>query len=311
MNTGRWEGKKRKSVRYESIFSEVSAPLSPDLKRGLEERAKEGGDWLNMMPRYKNNNVLGEGEFRDGLLMRYMSEPSDLPSHCDGCGKKFGLKHALDCKTGGLITARHDELRDELCVVGTQAYSPAAIRDEPYVKSGRNRSGQDQEAADDSPVRVITRKRGEEEGELRGDLSIRGLWNRQTDTIIDVRITNSDAKSYLNKTVAKHLLAQEKEKKDKYLPMCREQRKNFTPFVATVDGILGREAKMMCKQLAKQLALKWARPVSVTQQYVNQTVQVAILRSVHRCIRGARASPRRPDHIFLPFEDGAGLGLYR
>eukprot|EP00957_Ditylum_brightwellii_P124573 9494300-Ditylum_brightwellii.AAC.1 len=64
-------------------------------------------------------------------------------------------------------------------------------------------------------------------------------------------------KSYLNRTVAKHLLAQEKKKKDKYLLMCREQQKNFTPFVAMVDGILDKEAKMMCKQLAKQLALKW------------------------------------------------------
>eukprot|EP00957_Ditylum_brightwellii_P132835 10129202-Ditylum_brightwellii.AAC.1 len=78
-----------------------------------------------------------------------------------------------------------------------------------------------------------------------------------------------------------------------------------------MDGILGREAKMMCKHLAKQLALKWARLVSVTQQYVHQTVQVAILRSVHRCRRGVRASPHRPDHIFLPFEDGAGLGTCR
>eukprot|EP00957_Ditylum_brightwellii_P110973 8463434-Ditylum_brightwellii.AAC.1 len=95
--------------------------------------------------------------------MQYMSEPSDLPSHCDGGVKKFGLKHALDCKTGGLITARHDELRDELCVVGTQAYSPAAIRNKPYIKSGRNCSGQGQEAADDSSVRVITCKKGNEE----------------------------------------------------------------------------------------------------------------------------------------------------
>eukprot|EP00957_Ditylum_brightwellii_P021084 1588631-Ditylum_brightwellii.AAC.1 len=85
MNRGQWEGKKRKSVRYENIYSEVCAPLSLDLKRGLEERAKEGGDWLNMLPRYKNNNVLGEGDFRDGLLMWYMSEPLDLPTHCDGC----------------------------------------------------------------------------------------------------------------------------------------------------------------------------------------------------------------------------------
>eukprot|EP00957_Ditylum_brightwellii_P054307 4114412-Ditylum_brightwellii.AAC.1 len=36
------------------------------------------------------------------------------------------------------------------------------------------------------------------------------------------------------------------------------EEKNFTPFLATVDGILVREAKIICKQLAKQSALKWA-----------------------------------------------------
>eukprot|EP00957_Ditylum_brightwellii_P109686 8366668-Ditylum_brightwellii.AAC.1 len=156
----------------------------------------------------------------------------------------------------------------------------------------------------------MKQKKGWEEGELWGNLSIRSLWERQTDTIVDVRITNSDAKSYLNKTVAKHLLAQEKKKKNKYLPMCREQRKNFTPFIAMVDRILGRDAKMMCKQLAKQLALKWTCHILVTQQYVNQTVQVVILCSVHCCIRGVWALSHRTDHIFLPFEDGASLGLY-
>eukprot|EP00957_Ditylum_brightwellii_P144110 10980120-Ditylum_brightwellii.AAC.1 len=67
---------------------------------------------------------------------------------------------------------------------------------------------------------------------------------------------------------------------------------------------------MMCKQLAKQLALKWACHVSVKQKYVNQMVNVAILCSMHCCIQGAWALPRQADHIFLPFEDGAGLGLY-
>eukprot|EP00957_Ditylum_brightwellii_P073341 5573643-Ditylum_brightwellii.AAC.1 len=191
-----------------------------------------------------------------------------------------------------------------------QAYSPAAICNEPYIKPGRNCCVQGQEAADNSTVCVIEWKKGEDEGKLQGDLSIRGLWECQTDTIINVRITNSDTKSHLNETVDKHLLAQEKEKKDKYLPLCREQRKNFTQFIATVGRILGREVKMMYKQLAKQFALKWACHVLVTQQYVNQTVQMAIVRSVHRCIRGSRALPCRTDYIFLSFEDGASLGLY-
>eukprot|EP00957_Ditylum_brightwellii_P102847 7837234-Ditylum_brightwellii.AAC.1 len=69
MNRGRWEGKLQKNVRYENIYSEVCAPLSPDFKQDLEERAKEEGDWLNMLPQYKNNNVLDKGEFWDGLLL--------------------------------------------------------------------------------------------------------------------------------------------------------------------------------------------------------------------------------------------------
>eukprot|EP00957_Ditylum_brightwellii_P198504 15128508-Ditylum_brightwellii.AAC.1 len=82
----------------------------------MEERAKEGGDWLNMLPRNKNNNVLDEGGFCDGLLLRYMCAPQDLPSHCDSCGRKIGL----DCKTRGLITARHDEqTRSELLPPGS------------------------------------------------------------------------------------------------------------------------------------------------------------------------------------------------
>eukprot|EP00957_Ditylum_brightwellii_P125590 9573101-Ditylum_brightwellii.AAC.1 len=77
-----------------------------------------------------------------------------------------------------------------------------------------------------------------------------------------------------------------------------------------VDRILGREAKIMCKQLAKHLALKQACHVTAMQKYVNQTVQVAILHATHQCIQGSRALPHQADHISLPFENGAGLGLY-
>eukprot|EP00957_Ditylum_brightwellii_P184485 14051782-Ditylum_brightwellii.AAC.1 len=97
---------------------------------------------------------------------------ADLPSYCDGCGRKFGLKHALDCKTGGLITARHNELRDKLCVVSTQAYSPAAICNKPYIKPGWNCCPQTQSVDDNSPVCVHKRSKDKEEGELKGDLSI-------------------------------------------------------------------------------------------------------------------------------------------
>jgi len=46
----------------------------------------------------------------------------------------------------------------------------------------------------------------------RGDLLIRGFWEGSTDTIIDVRVSNLDSKSYKNLPPKKALERQEKEK---------------------------------------------------------------------------------------------------
>ena len=33
---------------------------------------------------------------------------------CDGCGDKFTFQHALECRKGGLVTQRHNEVKDAL-----------------------------------------------------------------------------------------------------------------------------------------------------------------------------------------------------
>ena len=35
-----------------------------------------------------------------------------MPANCDGCGAATSLEHALDCEKGGLVTQRHNEVRD-------------------------------------------------------------------------------------------------------------------------------------------------------------------------------------------------------
>ena len=106
---------------------------------------------------------------------------------------------------------------------------------------------------------------------------IRGLWARGTDCIIDMRITDVDAKSNLSKHPDKVLIAHEKEKRKKYLKACLERRRYFTPFVVSTDGLLGKEAKTLLKKILALLAEKWEKSYSEVCGYVSAWMSIAIV----------------------------------
>jgi hypothetical protein len=111
-----------------------------------------------------------------------------------------------------------------------------------------------------------------------------------------MRITDTEARSYRNKDYDKVLADHEKEKKRKYLQVCLEQRKNFTPMVYSVDGIAGREARHAEKHLATMLAEKWKRPYPQMVCYVRTRMTLAVVKANSLLIRGSRDthSRRRP-----------------
>eukprot|EP00957_Ditylum_brightwellii_P201159 15324330-Ditylum_brightwellii.AAC.1 len=132
----------------------------------------------------------------------------------------------------------------------------------------------------------------------------------ETEAIINVRVTNSDGKSYLLNMVKKCLEDQEREKKDKYLKLCMEQRKDFIPFVCIVDGVLAHEAKMTLKQIAQTLAKKWSYHHSHAQNYVNMMTSVAIVCATHQCLRQSRVPAKYMNPNLLPFEDSTGMCIF-
>ena len=90
-----------------------------------------------MQPSTVNGTDLGEQEWRNALFLRYDINPLDLLSHCDGCQVKFLISHALNCKKGGLVTARHNEIRDGVADLASKAFTTSHMRNDPLIYSGR------------------------------------------------------------------------------------------------------------------------------------------------------------------------------
>ena len=95
------------------------------------------GAWLTVLLSTVNGTKLGAQEWCDALFLWYGLEPPDLPSHCDGCDANFAISHALDCKKGGLVTARHNELCDRVVDLAGKAFTHAHVCDNPLIYSGR------------------------------------------------------------------------------------------------------------------------------------------------------------------------------
>eukprot|EP00731_Ephydatia_muelleri_P009682 Em0005g268a len=66
----------------------------------------------------------------DGLAISYLRH---LFACCDGCGADFTLQHGMDCKKGGLVIQRHNEVRDCLGDISSEVW-PSVIK-EPIKKT--------------------------------------------------------------------------------------------------------------------------------------------------------------------------------
>ena len=94
-------------------------------------------------------------------------------------GADFTHQHASDCKKGGLVILRHNEIRDCIGDLVSQLW-PQVIK-EPIVNEAT--------ATSSDPG-------------LRLDLGIRGVWQPQVEKLLDVRVIDTDA----HHTAIEHLM---------------------------------------------------------------------------------------------------------
>ena len=101
----------------------------------------------------------------------------------------------------------------------------------------------------------------------------------------------------------------EVEKKKKCLDPCLKHRRCFTPFVVSCEGMLGREADVFLKNLAKKLASKWERPRSRTTAFIRIRFAISMVRAKNRYTIGSRTMTNSISRR-IDWEDGAALVLY-
>ena len=223
--------------------------------------------------------------------------------HCNGCGAVFSICHTLDCKKGGLITARHNKLPDEVADLAGKYFTPMHVHYDPKIFTGRTvRRGKDKTKRKAAPPK--------DEGGVKWDILMIDLWKQGTDSINDMRFVNTDVISYQTQTPEKCLETAEREKKKKYLNTYINKRRQFTTFVASVDGLLRINAEATLKCTNSQLATKGKDPYSRTCGYMKSRVAINLVSATHLCIRGERVPASQISVTRPQWEESSGLHLF-
>ena len=195
------EEKTKREEKLKIKAAAIKQFLSPAELRAVSDAKNPGAsNWLSAVLLEEYNFVLNKKEFRDAMNLRYGKDLKGLPSKCP-CGQSFNMTHALNCKTGGFITFRHNRLKDFEAQLLTEICNDVEIEPPLQPLEGEIINGLTSVNA-------------------RPDVRARGFWREGQNAFFDVRITNT-----------KH----EREKKRQYNNRIMNVD-TFTPLVFSVNG---------------------------------------------------------------------------
>ena len=107
LQEGRMAVRKWSVLLAEEALTETIARYPVQGTRQLR-RVKKTWACITVQPSTVNGTELGAQEWRDALFLQYVVDLPELPHYCDGCSTNFSICHALNCKRGGLVTARNN-----------------------------------------------------------------------------------------------------------------------------------------------------------------------------------------------------------
>ena len=115
---------------------------------------------------------------------------------------------------------------------------------------------------------------------------IHDLCKNGRDSVQYMRGVNTDFKYHLAKKPEKSLQEAEMAKKNIYLEDWLQQRRHFSPLIASVYEFLGVEVGDTLKRVAICLTNNCHQLYSRMCGYIKSTIAITLVWSTHRCIRG-------------------------
>ena len=259
-------------------LEEIKNGVDEKFRRTIELACEKGaGAWLSALPLQNMGYTLNKQEFKDAIYLRYGWTIPNTPFHC-GCGKKNDIEHTLNCKRGGYVTMRHNNLRDFEASLLTEVCKDVKTEHTllPLGDSG-TQSSIDAEKA-------------------RLDVSAVGIWSSMERTFLDVRVIHPNSASYLDTTPNQLYIQKEREKKKDYNDRVLQVEKgSFSPLIFTTTGGMGPEATRYHKRVAELISAKRGEQYSDVMKHIRTRIRFSLLKSVLVAVRGVRGRRRRFD----------------
>ena len=271
--------KTEKEETFLDLLEEVKNLVNEKLRRAVEFAGEKGaGVWLTSLPLLSTQTVLNKDEFRNGIRLRYDWEIPGTARFC-ACGKKNSIEHILNCKLGGFVSMRHNNIRDLTASFLREVCRDVKIEPEllPIDNPGNTNQVPEKERADVSAV---------------------GVWSSMERTFLDVRVTHPHSPSYAGLSSEQLYKKHEQEKKRKYNDrIMNVDRGTFTPLVFTTTGGMGPECTKFFKRVAELIANKRGEDYPDVVNHIRTKLRVSLLKSVLIAIRGERGKGRRKEHV--------------
>jgi hypothetical protein len=288
MKNAKTEAKKAKNLRIENEAKNLHARLPAPLQRAMMLAQEKGASAIvTTLPLEREGFYMHKGDWCDTIEMRYGYDPPNMPEKCI-CGMPYSLDHSQNCNLGAFRDMRHNEVRDEVAKTLRKIYADVELEPvlqnvpqdiQRYLKQGYRSAIVDDQA--------------------RSDIRVKGLWVRERNAFLDIRVFNPNASSNrnhqsINATYRRHEL----EKKRQYNARILEvEHGSFTPLVFASTGSMSKETSVFFKKVASEVARKENEEYAIVIGLLRVRLAFKLMRAAITMLRGSRHRQRNLNDI--------------